>query len=297
MEFNMTERTYDSEFAVQQITIDRVRHFRRFKTPSLIECIDEITFYNTGGEISSVEYILDSFSPSLHIFDSNGNQLEFHGDHEDEDEDENEIGFKIRIDFPIDKAMSQGEFRTIRIEFIKEVNPETFKDVLITVPLHETASVYVFLEECDNYDFSTIHYGALDENYNLVENDNMTVYRGESFWHIASKAAKNNSGLLYIIFKHKITKTLHSWIIMGLIFGFISAFFIWRSYHFNPSNAVGIATYTGFIISYLFIIKGWLFSKNMDKKLIQYDLSYRFLISILFFEITGILVHYNIIRQ
>ncbi len=288
----MTERIYDSELAAQQITIDRVRHFRRFKTPSLMECIDEITFYNTGREISSVEYILDSFSPSLHIFDSNGNQLEFHGDHDDE----NEIGFEIRIDFPVDKAMSQDEFRTIRIEYIKEVKPEALKKILMTVPLHETASVYVFLEECDNYDFSTIHYGVVDENYDLVENANMTVYRGESFWHIASKAAKNNSGLLYIIFKHKITKTLHLWILMGLIFGFISAFFIWRSYHFNPSNAVGIITYTGFIISYLFIIKGWLFSKNMDKKLIQYDFSYRFLIFILFAEILGILVHYNIIR-
>lgn len=292
MEFIMTERTYDSELAEQQITIDRVRYFRRFKTPSLMECIDEITFYNTGGEISSVEYILDSFSPSLHIFDSNDNQLEFHGDHDDE----NEIGFEIRIDFPVDKAMSKDEFRTIRIKYIKEVKPEALKKILMTVPLHETASVYVFLEECDNYDFSTIHYGVVDENYDLVENANMTVYRGESFWHISSKAAKNNSGLLYIIFKHKIAKTLSLWIIMGLTFGLISAFFIWRSYHFNPSNALGITTYAGFTISYLFIIKGWLFSKNMDKRLIQYDFLYILLIFVLFCEITGIIVHYNIMR-
>lgn len=289
MEIKMTEGICDSELATQQITIDRVRHFRRFKTPSLMECIDEITFYNTGEKISSVGYVLDSFVPSLHIFDSNGNQLEFHGNHEDENR------FEIRIDFPEDKAISQDQFRTIRIEYITEVKPAEVKNVLITVPLHETASVYVFLEECDNYDFSTIHYGALDDKLGAIENANLTVYRGESFWHIAAKATKNNSGLLYIIFKQKITETLSSWIIMGLIFGSISIIFIWPSYHFNPLNAVGITTYAGFTTSYLFIIKGWLFSKNMDKKLIQYDLYYRSLILILFLEITGVIIHYNII--
>lgn len=289
----MNEEIHDSELVAEQIVIDRVRHFRQFKTPSLMECIDEITFYNTGGEISSVEYNLEFFIPSLHIFDSNGNHLEFHGDHEDE----NNLGFKIRIDFPVDKAMSQDEFRTIRIEYIKEVKPSSVKNIQITVPLHETASVYVFLEECENYAFSTIYYGVLDANHDLVENANITVYRGESFLYLTSKAAKNDSGLLHIIFKHKITKTLHLWIVMGIIFGFISVFSIWQSYHFNPLNALGITTYTGFIISYLFIIKGWLFSKNMDNKLIRYDNIYKSLVFILFAEITGILIHYNIIKH
>jgi len=288
----MIEGIHNLGLATEQIIIDRVRHTRRLKTPSLMECIDEITFHNTGGEISSVEYFFDSFIPSLHIFDSTGNQLEFHGDYEDE----NEIVFKIRIDFPVDKAMSQDEFKTIRIEYILEVKAASVKEIIITVPLLDTASYYVFLEECDNYDFSTIHYGVLDENHDFVENANMTVYRGDSFWSIALKADKNNSGLLYIIFKQKITKTLNLWIKMGVIFGPISSIFIWGSYHFNPSNALGITTYTGFIISYLFIIKGWLFSRNMEKTLIWYDHIYKFFIFILFAEMTGILIHYNIIR-
>ena len=367
----------NSESVLHQLVIDRVRHFRTFKTPSLMECIDEITLCNKGKAISSVVYTLDSFSPFLHIFDSTGNQLEFHGYSNDDN--------KIRIDFPANNAMSEDEYRTIRIEYIKEVEPAAFKNILIEIPLHETASVYVFLQECENYDFSTILYGVLDEtylfswnkipgddngklidflmrkfsiewineeqikksddgkiiratneikdlsltlddekhnvslkiddgrtdefivktedgvlniyavNYDLDKSSEMTVYKNDSFWHITSKAVQNNSGTLHIILNHKIAKTLSLWIIMGLIFGSISAYFIWRSYHFNPLNAVGITTYAGFIISYLFIIKGWLFSKNMDKKLIQYDFLYRSLISILFIEITGILVHYNLI--
>lgn len=281
----------NSELNVPQIVIDRVRHFRRLETPSLMKCIDEITFHNIGKELSSVEYILDSFRPSLHIFDSNRNQLEFHGDYEDG----NEIGFEIQIDFPKDKAISKDEFKTISLEYIIEVKPSASQTMLITVPLHETASVYVFLEHCENYDFSTIHYGALDDNYNLVENADLITDRGESFWYVVAKGAENNSSLLHIIFKHKITKALSSWIKIGIVLGCTSLPLIYILYHFHPSNIMDIIMFAGFIISFLFIIKGWLFSKNMEKSLIMYDSIYRALVLSLFAEIAGIVLHYNFI--
>ena len=287
----MIEGKDDSELAAQQIVIDRVRHFRKFETPFLMKCVDEITFYNSGEELQSVDYVLDEFRLCLHIFDSYGTQLEFHGN----SKDENNTGSEIHIDFPKDRAISQNEFKTIRLEYITENNCINLTNVKITAPLPENASVYVFLEECENYDFSTIHYGVLDENYDEVKDAHLTVSKGDSFLNVSSKATEINNSTLHIIFNHKITKTLSAWIKMGLIFGSASALSIWPSYHFNPSNAMGITTYVGFAISFLFIIKGWLFSKNMDKKLISYDLYYRLLIWILFFEIAGVILHYNFI--
>ena len=84
-----------SESGTEEIIIDRVRHFRRFIIPSLMKCIDEITFYNTGKELNGVKYALEYFRPSLHIFDSNGEQLEFYGA-----KDSRESGREIYIDFP-----------------------------------------------------------------------------------------------------------------------------------------------------------------------------------------------------
>lgn len=272
-----------------QLIIDRVRHFRRFETPFFLKCVEEITFYNTKEELSSVTYILDTFRPSLHIFDSNGQQLEFYGSSDREDNE----GLKIKIDFPKERPISYGDFRTIRLEFVQEVNPLELKQTFTRIPLNETASFYVFLELPENYVFSRLHYGILDKNNEDVENVKLAIKKGDSFLNISSKAIKNTANL-YIIFEYEIRGTLSGWYNMGWFFGLISAISTPLLYLYNPKGAIGIATSAGFVISYLFIIKGWLFTKNMDKALINLDSWYRRLIWLIFLEIAALTLHYNI---
>lgn len=281
----------NSESSAEQIIIDRVRHFRQFETPSLMKCVDEITFYNTGQELPTIKYILGTFRPSLHIFDSNGQQLEFYSSTNSEKKENREI----YIDFPKQKPLSNGEFRTIKLEYVQEVKASLSDKLKLTIPLHETASVYTFIEQCENYGLS-VHYGVLDANNCKVENLNQTIVKGDSFFNIYYKAVKNNSNLyLFIVLQHKITKTLSDWYNMSIIFGVISAISLPFLYHYNPYGVTGIATYAAFVISYLFIIKGWLFSKNMDKKMIKYDKRYQYLIWVIFLEITLMTIHYGII--
>lgn len=276
----------------EQLIIDRVRYFRRFETPSLIKCIDEITFYNTGEELSSVKYIFESFRASLRIFDSNGEQLEFYGYSDNEDKESP----KIAIDFPKARPLSCGDHRTIRLEFVQEAPPlKLFKQIYFTVPLHETASLHFFLELPENYVFSILHYGVLDKNNATVEDAKLAIDKGDSFLNVSSIAAANDTGNLYIIFEHKIRVTLSGWYTMGKVFGTISVISIPLLYHFNPSGMVGIATAASFVISYMFIIKGWLFTKNMDKALTDLDSKYRFLIWLIFLEITFMALHYSLI--
>ena len=277
----------------KQLIIDRVRHFRRFETPYFLKCIDEITFYNTGKEVSSVKYTLDTFLPSLHIFDSNGELLEFYGC---SDAGDNEC-LDIEINFPNNRPLSCEDYRTIRLEFIQEVDPLELKRTLIRIPVNETASLYIFLELPDNYIFSRLHYGILDKNNDdELENVNLTVKKGEYFLNISSKPIENTANL-YIIFEHEIRKTLSGWYNMGVVFGIISAVSIPFLYLSNYSEAIGIAKLASFVISYLFIIKGWLFTKNMDKALIHLDSKYRFLIYLIFLEITLMILHYIIFIQ
>ena len=274
---------------VVQIIIDRVRHFRKFETPSLMKCIDEITFLNnTEEEIETVTYTLDDFLPGLHIFDSTGEQLEFYGS----GHSGNKVGREIDIDFPSDKPLLGGRYKTLRFEYIRE----TVKNAVgakIKIPLPEHASIYTFIEQCENYEF-TVSYGILDKNKEEVGNVDLKIIRGNSFFNIYFKAPEKESNL-YIILDHKVAKTVLNWYKMGAIFGFISAIAIRFLYHYNPQNVVGIATASSFVISYLFIIKGWLFTKNMDRSLKKMDLLYQILICLIFLEITIMLLHYSYI--
>lgn len=278
-----------SDSSTRQIVIDRVRHFRQFETPTLMKCVDELTFYNNGEELSSVKYTLNDFLPSLHVFDSTGNQLEFYGS----TDSKNKESLEINIDFPYERPLYSGEYRTIRLEYIQEAEALENLGAKIIIPLHEGTSIYTFIEQCEHYEF-IVRYGILDKGGEKVDNTNLNINRGDSFFHIYFKVTQNNNSL-YLHIEHKIAKTLSGWYNMGAAFGVISFISIPILYHYNPLYIRGIATSASFVISYLFIIKGWLFSKNMDKKLEYYDSFYKILICLIFLEVIFMLLHYSII--
>ncbi|MCK4798452.1 MAG: hypothetical protein KAT05_13815 [Spirochaetes bacterium] len=280
---NRGDNSKDS--GTETIEIDRVRIFRKFETPSLMKCVDEITFYNKGEDASGVYYLVNGFLPALHIFDSNGEQLNFDGYSNDDKSG-------LEIIFPADRLLKSEEYRTIRLEFIQEEKPLEYEALLITLPLYETASVYAFIEQCENYDL-IVNYGVFDTDFNEVKNVELEVKEGEKFFHIFSKANMNNNSTIYILPEHKIPETLSRWYKMSSCFGGITLLSTPILYHYNPIGISRIVTTAALVITYFFFIKSWLFSKNIDKTIMKYDTIFRIMIWIIFFEIIIISLHYS----
>lgn len=270
-----------SEPNSEQITINRVRYFYEFETPSTLKVIEEITFYNKGSTIFIVKYILDSFRPFLHIFDLNGEPLEFYGRSSPQNQPNSETNsrLEINIKFPEKRPLFQDDYRTIRLEYINEVQEMESQSAVLEVPLHKTANIYAFVKQCKNYDF-VAHYGILSG-----EDNNLSINKSDSFFHIYSKPDKSDNRTLLIVIKHKIPRPLLSWYILGGVFGAASVILIPVLYYLNPSGIKEFLPFTAAVISTLIIIKGWLSFKDVDKKLGIYDILYRALIIILLVEI------------
>lgn len=277
------------EVDTEQIIIDRLRYFYHFQTPSTIKCTDEVTFHNRGEEIQIVEYPIGSFRPFLHVFDSNGKQLEFYG------ENDKSLG-KIYILFPKENPISKGEYRTIRIEYIKEgIAEKKSKITFFDVPLNETASVYIFIRQCENYEFQA-HYWVLDKNNHSIENPDLIAGKGDTFLHIYSKANKDK-GLLQIHIKHKIQKPLLMWIQLGLICGIALVLTLLILYFKEPTNIALFVPIAIVVTTILFFIKGWLFAKNMDVQFRELDRAYLIIIYLLFFEVLVMIIDFSLNKK
>lgn len=264
-----------SELETGQIIIDRVRYFHQFETPSSIKSIEEITFNNKGAGVSSIEYYLGAFRPFLHIFDSNGEQLEFCGCADVE----NEPSYKIKIEFPKERHLDYGKCRTIRLEYVQKVKEMDVRIARIIAYWPGTANIYTFIKQCENYEF-IVHYWVEDKENNELENV-LKVEKGSSFIHLYSKAIKNDCNII-INLEHKIPSSLSKWYNIGATFGIISFVSIPILYNYNPEGIKEIVGFAVLVITILIIIKGWLFSKNMDRQLKNYDLFYQALIVMIF---------------
>lgn len=277
------------EVRTEQVIIDRVRYFFHFQTPSTIKCTDEVTFHNKGEEILIVEYPIGSFRPFLHVSDSNGKQLEFYG------ENDKSIG-KIYILFPKENPISKGEYRTIRVEYISEGNAkEKSKITYFDIPLNETASVYVFIRQCENYEFN-VHYWVLDQKNHRMDNPDLIAGKGDTFLHIYSKA-KKDKGLMQIRIEHEIQKPLLTWIHLGLFCGAALVLTLLILYFKEPTNIALLVPIAIVVMTILFFIKGWLFAKNMDVQFRGLDRAYLIIIYLLLFEVLVMIIDFSLNKK
>lgn len=281
----MNEIEDSSELENIQIKIDRVRHFLEFDTPSLINYTEEITFCNLGDEISSIVFNSENFRSNLHIFDFDGTPLIFYGNGDN--------GHEISIDFPNEKLFKEDEYRTITLKYQVHALEKELKSTIITVYLYKGASIYVSLKECDDYEFN-IQYWLSGDN-TQSENEVLINGNGIKNYNIYSKATENNDNNLYIRIVHSIPKSLSYWYILGLVLGFIIVLFNWPFYHYNPTGIRYFAIISATVISFLVVIKGWLFQKEMVKRVILYDKVFIGLILLIFIEIFLMTYHFSFI--
>lgn len=284
----MNEIEESSELENIQIKIDRVRHFIEFDSPSLINYTEEITFYNLGDEIPSIVFDLANFRSNLQIFDFDGTPLIFYGNGNGGE------GHEISIDFPDEKLIKKDEYRTIVMKYQRYAPEKQLMSTIINVFLYESASIYVSLKECDDYEFN-IQYWISDENNVQLENDVLENGNGIKSYNIYSKETENNDDNMYIRIVHSIPKSLSYWYNLGLILGFFIVLFNWPFYHFNPTGIRYFAIISATVISFLVVIKGWLFQKEMVKRVILYDKLFIGLILLIFIEIFLMIIHFSFI--
>lgn len=294
------------------LKIERVRTFFEFENPSMMKVIEEITLFNNGPSTPYFPYKLDKFRVCLQFFDSSGENLAFHSfQHLRPYKNYQNL---ISVRFPKGNPFGEKEYRLIKLEYITSVPESTLKAANISVTLIENASMYSIIKECEGYEFTVYHEFSF-ENEGLTAamkklNSNTCIELNESlkkllildvdtnkqssFFEMQCNSDDAINGKILIKLKHEIPKSFHNWYSLGLIFGTLTFLFIFFGYGLsssnNPSNINCYFVLASASVSFLVVLKGWVFQKKMDIGLKTYDEIYRFIIFLIIAEVLYIIL-------
>lgn len=280
----------DDEYYIEtqaNLIVDRIRDYYYFESPFKIQCSEEITFCNDGKKIESLIYDLGGFKSHLHILDSNGERIEFHSVDESQienlfrgiPENERKNHHFIIIDFPKNRALEPEEYRTIRMEYLKEITSKElsysgFDDWgYFNIPLDKSNSIYLYAKKPEKYlckskfqiifedDTRTQIFDITD----LDEFENIILEDEDNYAHIAFLEPIKNCILRYS-FSCGIFPLQKIWFDFGAYVGYISAVLIVLLFAVNPDMGIKVGVPLGAaIIAFLTVTKGWLFTKDMDR--------------------------------
>jgi len=264
----------------QAIVIEKVRHFLEFETPSFLRLKMEVTILNRGNTASKYTHSLPDIKSGLHILDSDGNFLEFSGN-EKCDQNLNEIV----IYFPRDKYLHQNDHRTITFEYVQKWELSKLRLIKIFFTLFEGAHTYIFIKQCEEYDFKVGVFEYVESEESTIGESLIGGYEeGVSFFDLDVELMNNSSSLL-VAFWHKMPNSLFNWYYIGLYFSAALVILIPFTYHFDSSRSELCIVVASSCISLLVIIKGWLFQKNMDRRLKIVDTVYSCVVAFLIIEV------------
>lgn len=291
-----------------QLPILRVRHMFEFDTPIHLKRSEEITFYN--GEIEPLnEIVIDvrEFLPYLNVYDSDGKKLIFHSyleeyldfqaiQNENESMHENgnndkDFNFPIIIEFPRENPVLSREYRTITLNYIKQIEFQKGFIALITVPLDNANHFYLHVKKLSQYKTDIRYLLLSDENNyfridDLEEIDYVETEDTVSFSSFSSNIPIDNCQLVIGVWIN-----LQSWdkrwfdggiaiasiaIIINLLLGLLDL----------KNNLTSIIAICSIVNTYLIITKGWIFMKDIDSFMkLPYTNIYLFLILLIFSEL------------
>jgi len=318
----------DSEYYIASsanILVDRIRVFYHFETPFIIKCTEEITFFNAGRKIESILYDLGEFKSHLHIIDTNGEDIEFHSLRAAQMNDllstypEDQIINKkyIIIDFPKNRPLEAEDYRTIKMDYIKEISSKEIPSYSrfvdwgqFTIPLGNSQSTYLYSNKPKKYLCKSNFQIIFDDNgiqqqfdiTNLDEIGNIILEDEDNYSQIAIMDSIKNCTLQYSfsIYLHPLQK---HWFDFGAYVGYGAAVLYVFLFAINFDMGVKIGVPLGAaVIAFLTITKGWLFTQDMDRivnlmqrregRKITYDEVYLLSIGLIFMEliILGIFV-------
>jgi len=293
--------------------IERIRYFFEYETLIALNVTYEITFSNESkSEINTIKFDLGEYRPQLSIFDTNNEILEFAKADEaglDNAENGKYSDYLIDIKLPENRVLKKNERRTLIIKYVSPsgddddtpqyANPPFSR---FTFDLKEEINLYVVIKSSDNFEFVDYPY-ILDKEGNIIKGEIERLTQNKRFFQdesgqnsFFSIKGDTNDKTLEIIHRQGISHSIFNWIKAGRYLGIISGIVIFvfiflmilLKINFSENNF--LISYPIFVITSLVIIKGWLFSKDLDSILEQYDSEYLILISILFAELLFLLV-------
>lgn len=283
-----------------EIEIIRVRTFVEFENPSLMKIIEEITLFNDNGKRDFFTYDLGQYRTALEIFDSDGKMLAFHSTKNiaPSAQFNPELKYIIDVEFPKEKPLLENEYRIVKFRYIVSDTQQKLPETKINISLYENTNIYSFIKECDGYEF-TVHYSLYDINGNKLDPSALKTQKTPFFSEMSYTSEEIPNGNVLITIEHLIPSSVLNWATLGLYFGVISLSSlvfvnIWDFFNYlsgstnsNGSNVSGYLVLASMTISFLGIVKGWMFLKRMEGQLKYYDKTYT---QIIFFIIILILV-------
>lgn len=268
--------------------LSRRRFFYKFISPTIIKVEDELTIFNDNliDPLPEIVLPLPMFLPFLHIYDSNGEELEFQGYSE-------ESGF-IVVYFPQSRLILPQTYRTIKMNHIfqykiKEEKNNVLHDekqeyylfgkyikkerseVILISPLNKNCTTYVYIDYPEEYE-KVVESVVVDEKYDKKLDPALEVSDGgDKFIHITAQADPNENYIMTIV-SYSIPNYVYNWSTVGSLIGAAGILAIPVTYLFYHTDS----TYMGIIIAWsiftitaMTIIKGWLFTKIWNDTILK----------------------------
>lgn len=286
------------------VQVERVRTFFEFENTSLMKVTEEIILFNKGKDRTNIPYDLETYRTALRIHDFDGADLVFHS--YEQVRFNSQYQSLIAIELPSSKPLLTNEYRLIKLQYTIGIPQTKMREANIKVGLYKNSSMYSFLKECEGYEFK-ISYSLHDisgtklaSGEELRSKFGIETKKQPSFFEMRYNSKEPLEGYVLLTVWHKIPKSLLVWYRIGIYFGIISPTFIFFDYWWNQvgtnseilgSNINCYFVLSSITISFLTILKGWIFQKKMDRDLLKYDRRYRRIIIFIIFEVLFIVLH------
>jgi len=298
------------------ICITRFRNYFEFETPQRINKTEEVTIFNCDIEANSLLFLVNEFKPHLRIFDSNGEELQFHGLPQkirgelSAEElcilDEKYGPYKVVIDFPQHKPIGNNCFRTFTLKSQTEIPVSPGNASVLEIPLGNAEHTYSYVKKLEQYEMRIIAVVQTDDVqlYNLgingkdggsydISGVKFEVSETETYYSVIARGKKEDWKVLLLI-EYTLHQENRMWFNAGIWLAGITFFGNVLLLCRCPEQCLTIlTTVNGIIITYLLITKGWLFESNLDKTVglnilgwyLQYTRVYMIFIILLFLEV------------
>ena len=307
--YNQFDDTENNDITNEKFPIEivRIRHFFEFDSTLILKKTEEITFFNHGEAVTSIQYLPREFLPHLNIFDFDGKPLIFHGDyynkythnrnsctlnqHEFTDElSDNPIPDSIIIEFPQNDKVEQNHFRTIVLDYILDADVDEKKIIMIDIPIGICPHFYLYIKKLEQYKTEIFAYIKSNDNQyfgigGLEEIDAIEIDDTRTYFSMASSIPIEKC-TLSIVLINKLQSPTTWWLDGGIVFAIGAIIGNMMMLLSDPHQYLtAIIALGGVSNSYLVITKGWIFMKDMDRILkTPYTYIYLCLILIILFE-------------
>jgi hypothetical protein len=250
------------------IKFERYRGFITFLSPKKIKVIEEILLFNNGYDVKYLVYDISGYLQQLYVYDSDERKLEFH-----KFSDRGSNKYLIKIEFPNERLLKFQEYRTIALHYYIEVPSESRYRGALSVPLDIADSLYIHFEKPKEYNTAFLFFKR--DSYNdisFLNESDIELDKDETQFKVQIRGKNiERSKFLDIIFIPELREEQENWFKIGIVIGETSSILIlFELIQLIKLNNVSIQDISIIIplgvsaITSMTVIKGWIFTKDMD---------------------------------